>query len=141
MSNPSKAKGTHAETKVKNYFIEHGLRCERKALAGSDDEGDLRLYLNDGTEVTVEVKTGKQTHNYNRARLNEWKRQTLAESFNSGCKSILVITRHYRRFDDTEVWFPNEQWECDGMDFGWTMIYIDDFVKKFGTYSEELIGG
>lgn len=128
MSNPSKAIGTRAETKVKRYFNDHGLRCERKALAGSDDEGDLRLYLNDGTEVTVEVKSGKQTMNYNRTTLNAWKSQTLTESINSDCPAMLVIVRYRRAFEDAEVWMPNSEWDGPG----WTMMYIDDLVKSIG---------
>ena len=130
MSNPSKAKGTRAETKVKRYFNDHGLRCERKALAGSDDEGDLRLYLDDGTEVAIEVKAGRQTSNYNRTALNEWKGQTLKESINSGCPSMLVIVRYRRAFEDAEVWMPNSIW--GGQEPGWTMMYIDDLVKLIG---------
>ena len=130
MANPSKAIGTRAETKVKRYFNDHGLRCERKALAGSDDEGDLRLYLNDGTEVAVEVKAGKQTANYNRTKLSDWKGQTLAESINSDCPAMLVIVRYRRSFDDAEVWLPNVQW--GGQLGGWTMTYIDDFVELGG---------
>ena len=129
MANPSKKKGTAAETKVKNYFIDHGFRCERKSVAGSADEGDLRLYLHDGVEVTVEVKAGKQTWNYPRSKLEEWKQQTIVESRNSGCQqSILVIVRYRRNFCDTEVWIPNFQWWNETMP-AWTMMYIDDFVK------------
>lgn len=132
MANPSKAKGTRAETKVKNYFIEHGFRCERKALAGSNDEGDLCLYLKNGVEVTVEVKTGKQTSNYSRTALQDWKDQTITESENSDCpQSILVVVRHQRKFIDAEVWIPNFQW-FDCITPGWTMMYISEFVEWIG---------
>lgn len=134
MANPSKRKGTVAETKVSNYFNEHGLRTERKALAGSNDEGDLRTFLPDGEEVTVEVKTGQQTQNYPRSRLDDWKRQTLQEGHNSGCRPILVIVRYRRRFTDAEVWLPNSRW---GGQNGWTMAYIDDFVDAMWTLSEK----
>lgn len=129
MANPSKAIGTRAETVIKNYFNSYGLRCERKALAGSDDEGDLRLYLKIGsveTEVTVEVKAGKQTQNYPRSRIEEWKRQTLAESRNSNCIAMLVIVRYRRRISDVEVWIPNIQWWAHS---GWTMMYLNQFIE------------
>lgn len=130
MSNPSKAIGTRAETKVKRYFNDHGLRCERKALAGSDDEGDLRLYLPDGLEVAVEVKAGKQTANYNRTLLSEWKRQTLTESINSGCQAMLIIVRYRRAFDDAEIWIPTViNRDEDVRRLAWRMTYIDDFVS------------
>lgn len=128
MANPSKAKGTRAETKVARYLNANGLECERRALAGSDDEGDLRLVLRDGSEVTVEVKAGKQTTNYSRSQLREWMRQTTAESLNRGCPGILVIVRYRRAFEDAEVWIPTEEW---GMR-GWTMVHIDDYASEMG---------
>lgn len=135
MSNPSKETGTKAETKVKNWFIDHGFRCERKALAGKDDEGDLRLFIGEA-EVTIEVKAGKQTWNYNRYKLNDWKEQTLVEGVNSGCNAILVVIRHRRKFIDTEVWIPQYMvtpWNVGGRHTmchdGWEMMYIDDFTE------------
>lgn len=138
MANPSKAKGTHAETRVRTYFSSRGLRCERKSLAGSADEGDLRLYLPNGTEVTVEVKAGKQTANYPRSRVDEWKRQTLVEGENSGCPCLLIIVRYMRRLDSIEVWIPNSQWFAALSNYkddvclpsGWTMMYLGDFVRE-----------
>jgi Holliday junction resolvase len=132
MANPSKAKGTRAETKVARYLSDHGLPTERRALAGSADQGDLRMTLVSGAEVTIEVKTGKQTASYNRSMLEEWKRQTLEESRNSKCShSMLVIVRYRRSFCDAEVWTPNFQWEYSNMP-GWTMRYIDEFVEEMG---------
>lgn len=133
MSNPSKAKGTRAETKVSKYFTANGLPSERKALAGSEDQGDLRMTLPSGTEVTVEVKAGKQTRNYPRSKLEGWQYETLVESSNSKCNAILVIVQYGRRFVDSEVWIPNLQWtHADDIRQGWTMMYIDDFVRRMG---------
>lgn len=127
----SKAIGTRAETKVKRYFNDHGIRCERKALAGSADEGDLRLFIPDGSEVTVEVKAGKQTANYNRTQLDDWKRQTLVECINSNCPAILIVVRYRRSFEDSEVWIPNLPGK-NGKIKPWSMTYIDEFVKTIG---------
>lgn len=137
MSNPSKAIGTRAETTIRNYFNSRGIRCERKALAGSDDEGDLCLYIPtmDGeVEVTVEVKAGKQTQNYPRSRVEEWRRQTLVEAENSGCISMLVIVRYKRRLSDVEVWIPNEMWWKHD---GWTMMYLSEFMDWIEEVREE----
>lgn len=132
MANPSKAKGTRAETDVCLYLNSHGLRAERRPLAGSEDNGDLRVFLPDGTEITAEVKTGKQTQNFPRSRIEDWKRQTLVECENSGCPmSMLVIKRYQRRLRDAEVWLPNWQW-IDVNNPGWTMMYLDEFVKWKG---------
>lgn len=132
MANPSKAKGTRAETNVVNYLNYHGLRAERRPLAGSADQGDLRVIMPNGTEVTAEVKAGKQTQNYPRSRVEDWRSQTLEESRNSGCPmSMLVIVRYKRRLRDTEIWLPNFQWFNVG-DPGWTMMYLDQFVRWKG---------
>lgn len=132
MANPSKAKGTRAERNVVLYLNSHGLRAERKPLAGSADQGDLRVILPDGTEVTAEVKTGKQTQNYPRSSVEEWRRQTLVEAKNAGCPmSMLVIVRYRRRLRDTEVWLPNWQW-TEKTNSGWTMMYLDEFTRWTG---------
>lgn len=125
MANPSKKKGTAAETRVARFLTLNGVPTERKALAGSADEGDLRARLINGEEVTLEVKAGKQTHSYNRSQLTEWKRQTLTEGKNSGGKPALVIVRYRRSLHDAEVWLPNSHW--GGFD-GWTMLYLDEFA-------------
>ena len=132
MSNPSKKKGTAAETRVRKYFNDNGLECKRKALAGSKDLGDLCLHLPDGSEVTVEVKAGKQTWNYTRGKRNEWKRQTIVEAENSECAALLVIVRYRRNFVDTEVWWPEPKSFEDDVNLPpcWKMMYIDDFVNK-----------
>ena len=142
MSNPSKAKGTRAETKVARYLSNHGFPTERKALAGSADKGDLRMKLSDGREVTLEVKAGEQTNNPSRSLMTKWKEQTLIEGANAYTKAVLVIVKARRRFIDSEVWIPNytgsygwswPNWP-DGM-VGWTMVHLDDFVSMNLGYS------
>lgn len=127
MANPSKAKGTRAETKVARYLTVHGVPAKRKALAGSDDEGDLCMLVH-GAEVAAEVKAGKQTYNYSRSQLEEWQRQAMVESLNSGCPAVLIIVRYRRRLEDCEVWIPCEEWG----ELGWTMVHLDDYARKMG---------
>lgn len=123
MANPSKKKGTAAETKVAKYLNAQGLRTERKALAGSADQGDLRMLSADDTEVTLEVKAGIQTKCYRRSQLKEWQRQAKVEGENSGTACALVIVRYQRALVDAEVWVPNEG---SGT---WTMVYLDEFAS------------
>lgn len=125
MANPSKAKGTRAETRVVQYLKCHSIFAERKALAGSADQGDLRIITKDGKEITAEVKTGKQTHNYSRKDFETWKEQTIIEGINSRCPSVLIIVRYRRCITDAEVWLPNKT-------TGWTMMYLNEFVKEIG---------
>lgn len=125
MANPSKTKGTRAETRVARYLSEHGLPSERKPLAGSADKGDLRMTIPSGAEVTIEVKAGRQTDGYTRSQLRKWQEQTVAEMANSGCPAVLVIVRYRRSIADAEVWTG----VYDGL---WRMMYLDDFVKMIG---------
>lgn len=122
MANKNKAKGTKAETKVVKYLNENGIEASRKALTGSKDEGDIQLH---DWLINLEVKTGKQTANYNRAQLNEWIRQSDVEGENAGIACYLVIVRYRRKIEDAEVW-----WYRD--DTGeYHMQYLDDFVNSF----------
>lgn len=122
MSNPSKQKGTRAETRVVNYLTAHGLKAERKALKGSKDEGDIQVYGTDMYEDlwTLEVKTGKQTANYNRKQLQEWFEQSITEGINCNQACLLVIVRYGRRIEDAEVWLPTLK--C--------MKYLDEWVEN-----------
>lgn len=127
MANPSKAIGTRAETKVARYLTGQGLPTERKALAGSADQGDLRMLSPDGTEVTLEVKAGKQTGNYRRSQLKEWQQQAVVEGRNSKTQCVLVIVRYRRGLVDAEVWVQNEGKST------WTMMYLDEFAHSWLT--------
>ena len=134
MSNPSKQKGTRAETRVARYLTTRGLETTRRALAGSADEGDLRMLLKDGTEVTLEVKAGTQTANYGRTLFEKWKNQTIIEGEHAGCTPALIVVRHRRPLANAEVWIPGMQWDNDQTKWipaprgAWSMMYLDDFV-------------
>lgn len=130
MANPSKTIGTRGETRVKNDLINHGFKAYRKALAGSDDEGDLAMLLPDGTEVTLEIKAGKQTIDYCRSKVEEWKSQTLDEAANSGCPAVLIILRYRKELRNAEVWMPNSQWGGRKDGKGWTFMYYDEFLTE-----------
>lgn len=122
MSNPNKAKGTRGETKVVRYLADHGIPARRKALSGNKDQGDIEI---PEANICFEVKTGKQTYNYNRAQLTEWMRQAAEEETNSGQVCFLVIVRHQRKISDAEVWLkrPESQWM--------KMEYLSDWVEHF----------
>lgn len=119
MSNPSKQKGTRAETRVVNYLTAHGINAERKALKGNKDEGDIQVRYSDGSEwLSFEVKTGKQTANYNRSQLEEWLRQAKEEGIHCEQACYLIIVRYGRKIEDAEVWWPTLK--C--------MRYLDEWV-------------
>lgn len=139
MSNPSKKKGTQAETKVVKYLATFGIESERIALHGSKDLGDIKIPYYSGEATVLEVKTGKQTANYSRKFLEEWKRQTITEYENSDnkvCETALVIVRYNRRIQDAEVFLPNWLWTTEPQNSGWTMMYLDEFAKQLLNYIE-----
>ena len=120
MSNPSKQKGTRAETRVVKYLTAHGLKAERKPLKGNKDEGDIQVYLGDTSDywLSLEVKTGKMTHNYSRKQLKEWLDQAIVEGSNCKQLCLLIIVRYGRKIEDAEVWWPGLK----------RMMYLDEWI-------------
>lgn len=110
MANPSKAKGTKGETRVVKYLESHGIKAERKALAGAMDQGDIQVTLYEDSisakarYITLEVKSGKMTENPSRAQLEEWLRQTVVEGNNCQQESYLVVARHNKNPANYDVW-------------------------------------
>lgn len=105
--NRSKAKGTRAESRVVKFLEGYGFSARRKALAGSNDLGDVELFAAPGLvdPVSIEVKAGKQTANPSRSQLEEWLRQAKVEAGNSGSSfAVLVVVRYNRKLKDADVW-------------------------------------
>ena len=74
MTNPSKKKGTAAETAVVDYLRQFTPFAERRALAGSSDRGDISGVLG----AVIEVKNCPQ-----RMRLGEWIEEVQTEVWNA----------------------------------------------------------
>ncbi len=105
MSNPSKQKGTRAETKVVRYLQGLGYGAKRQPLSGNKDKGDIEIYI-DTTRATVEVKAGKMTANPNKSQLKEWMRQAKVEAKNNETTLwILVVVRYNRKLEDADVYY------------------------------------
>jgi hypothetical protein len=108
-------------------MVENGWQAERKALHGSEDQGDIKcrgprtIWYN-----AVEVKGGKQTFNPSRAQLEEWLRQSRVEAHNVNDKTaVLIVVRHNRKIENADVYLQY----CDGD--GWftrAHMYLDEFV-------------
>lgn len=108
MANPSKQKGTRAETKVVRYLQSCGFAARRQALAGSDDQGDIKAEAPDMPERSfiIEVKAGKQTAAPNRTQIEEWCRQAMVEADNAGGDPVLIVVRYHRDIKDADVYIP-----------------------------------
>jgi hypothetical protein len=76
MTNPSKAKGTAAETAVTRYAREHGFPlADRRPLKGISDEGDILL----APGAILEVKAGKAAQGASYNQVLAWMADTERE--------------------------------------------------------------
>lgn len=124
MANPSKVKGTRAETRVVRYLEDHGFVARRQALAGSNDPGDIEAYAPDSTDkIIIEVKAGMQTQAPNRTQIEEWCRQAKVEAENSKGEPVLIVVRYHRDINDADVYIPYENSRVH-----W---YLSDWVSRF----------
>ena len=135
MANPSKAKGTRAETAVVRFLAAHGWEAKRKALSGSKDCGDIAILApNSKVWQTAEVKAGKQTANPSRSQIDEWLRQSRIEAKNSGEKaSALIIVRYKRKLKDADVYL--QYYDSDGY-FTRAHMFLDEFTDGYKIENE-----
>ena len=89
MANPSKQKGTKAETAVVEYLKPTWKAVERRALTGSQDKGDISGVPN----VCLEVK------NHKTIKLSEWVDQLETEIKNSKSTTGAVIHKRAGKVD------------------------------------------
>jgi hypothetical protein len=95
MSNPSKTKGTAAETAVVAYLRRRGwIHAERRALSGNVDRGDIAGVVG----VTLEVKSCKSFD------LAGWLREAETEQANNGDHIGAVIAKK-RGTTDPAQWY------------------------------------
>lgn len=87
--NPSKAKGTAAETATLRFLEEKGIQAVRNPPAGSNDRGDIRIFGRLG--ITVEVK------NHQRMELAAWVDESLVEQKNAGTDFAAVVHKRKGR--------------------------------------------
>lgn len=87
MTNPPKKKGTAWETAVVNFLTACGLLARRRALTGSNDQGDIELPEIGG--IVIEAKNCKgQT-------LAQWVDEAVKEAANAGAP--VGVVWHHRR--------------------------------------------
>lgn len=118
MANPSKEKGTKAETKIVRYLNERDWDAHRQTLSGNKDQGDILatpLFDAQYMNYVIEVKCGKQCENPNRTQLVEWMRQAEIEAEHvykdiddhALFRWLLVIVRYRRDINDADVYRRN----------------------------------
>jgi hypothetical protein len=110
VTNKPKAIGTRGETAIVNVLRAHGFGgAERRALAGSNDLGDILICPG----VIAEVKWGKHAKTASLVDVSRWLRETERERANAGAhlgaaghsaqrhrhqpgQSVAVLLRHRR---------------------------------------------
>ena len=129
--NKSKQKGTRAETKIVKALMDAGFGAERRALAGFNDKGDVKLILSDNTELTIEVKAGQQTVAPNRTLMEEWMTQTINEMNNSHSDyGALIVCTHRRSISDYQVFVYQAIADIlhPASSYYPTFFYFDEFI-------------
>ena len=92
MSNPSKAKGTAAETAVVRLATAMGIPAKRVALAGAADQGDVWLWPEgDGARVVVEVKSRSKAWTW--TEVQKWWAEAEREALRANCDMCLLVVK------------------------------------------------
>jgi hypothetical protein len=79
--NPSKNRGTAAETAVTRYLLARDITAVRSALHGKEDRGDVHAFPTAvGYRLVIEVKAGEQAANPTMAQVRAWQREANVEA-------------------------------------------------------------
>ena len=102
MTNPSKQRGTAAETAVVRYLESKGYTAERRTMQGAgNDKGDIVIHGR--PELVIEVKNTK------RIDLGAFVDELMVEMHNAGATGgVLIVNR--RGTTDVSRWY----WLCVG---------------------------
>lgn len=119
MSNPSKAKGTAAETAVVRYLRDSGFPlAERLALHGGKDIGDIRACPG----VILEVK---HWATYTDTDIIRWFGETTREQANANASVSLLVVRRAGKGN------PGDWWAWRKLPgFGWHSTWLVDAVYQ-----------
>ena len=82
MSNPSKNKGTQAETGVTRYLNSNNITAHRQPLTGQHDQGDIHATTPNGQHFIIEVKAGHAAEKASPNQIDQWWQDTLTETTN-----------------------------------------------------------
>jgi hypothetical protein len=87
--NPSKDKGTRAETAVVRLCQTLYPHAERRALRGAKDVGDILLTPG----IIIEVKAGKRAQTASLRQIRDWIAETSREVTNANADIGLLVTQ------------------------------------------------
>ena len=105
MVNPSKQKGTRAETAVVNYLHQNGHPdAHRIALKGTADEGDIAVTNN----INLEIKSGVGAETAPTGLIREWLIDCQREAVYAQKPYCFLVTKRRGRSHPSawRVWIP-----------------------------------
>lgn len=91
MSNPQKAKGSAFERLIADYFIGHGVPCERIPAGATADRGDLWVPI-------IEFPT-IDTKNHRTPQLGQWVDRAAEQAHNAGRHAGVVLHKRHGIID------------------------------------------
>ena len=104
MSNPSKSKGTAAETAIVRWLRNNGYpTAERRALSGNQDKGDILA----GPGLVIEVKNRRGGAGYGQpgpSELGTWMAQAAADKANARADLCPLIVKRVGTTDVGKWW-------------------------------------
>ena len=111
--------GTSAETAAKRWLVDDGWPdCERRALAGNRDTGDLTVCRT--PLIVAEVKAGHAADKASPKVIADWLEQTDTEAVHAGADlGVLIVARKYRNPRDWDAYMR----ACD-----WVLLLTGDEV-------------
>ena len=102
--------GTRAETAAKRWLVDDGWAdCERRALAGNRDTGDLTVCRS--PLIIAEVKGGAAADKASPAVIATWLEQTDTEWAHAGADlGVLIVARKHRNPRDWDAHMIAADW-------------------------------
>ena len=119
MSRRPKDIGTSAETAARRFLVDDGWPdCERRALTGNRDTGDLTVCRR--PLIIAEVKAGHAADKASPTVIDAWLEQTDTEAVHAGAVlGVLIVARKYRNPRDWDAYMR----ACD-----WVLLLTGDEV-------------
>lgn len=128
MSRRPKDIGTAGESAARRFLVDDGWPdCERRALTGNRDTGDLTVCRS--PLIIAEVKAGQQADKASPKVIDAWLEQTDTEAVHAGADlGVLIVARKYRNPRDWDAYMCAADWallltgdEVMGVDAPWPM--------------------
>jgi hypothetical protein len=110
MSRRPKDIGTAGESAARRFLVDDGWPdCERRALAGNRDTGDLTVCRT--PLIIAEVKAGHAADKASPKVVDAWLEQTDTEAVHAGADlAVLIVARKYRHPRDWDAYMCAADW-------------------------------